>query len=112
MKCPKCQAENPEGMNFCGKCGYDLKKVVETHSDTYSEPTSYTPKFLADKILTTRSAIEGERKMVSVLFADVANSTSLVSWLNPVWFFVTSQYVPVGPLRHPVIFFNTAKTCR
>jgi len=27
-------------------------------------------------------------------------------------FVVTSQYVPVGPLRHPLIFFNTAKTCR
>jgi class 3 adenylate cyclase len=49
----------------------------------YSEPQSYTPKHLADKILTSRSSIEGERKLVTVLFADVANFTSLSEKLDP-----------------------------
>ena len=49
----------------------------------YSAPRSYTPKHLADKILTTRSAIEGERKMVTVMFADVAGFTSMSEKLDP-----------------------------
>jgi class 3 adenylate cyclase len=59
--------------------------AVEDHTTPpdYSKPHSYTPKFLADKILTTRSAIEGERKLVTVLFADVANFTSLSEKLDP-----------------------------
>ena len=100
MKCPKCQSENPEenkfcrecgakisltcpycaadvlpGDIFCGKCGHDLGEPKGVPAIDYSEPQSYTPKFLADKILTTRSSFEGERKLVTVLFADVANYT-------------------------------------
>jgi class 3 adenylate cyclase len=44
---------------------------------------SYTPRHLAEKILTTRSALEGERRQVSVLFADVANFTTLAAQLDP-----------------------------
>src|SRR5499426_3154810 len=46
-------------------------------------PLSYTPKHLADKILTTRIALEGERKQVTVLFCDIANSTPLAARLGP-----------------------------
>ena len=46
-------------------------------------PDSYTPKFLADKILTSRSSIEGEHKLVTVLFADVANYTAMAEKLDP-----------------------------
>src|SRR5215471_4326680 len=42
--------------------------------DQAREPLSYTPKHLAEKILTSRSALEGERKQVTVLFCDLANS--------------------------------------
>ena len=108
MACPKCQTENPEenifcrecgakllkacpqcgaevlpGDKFCGKCGHDLKKSPEPSPIDYNQPQSYTPKHLADKILTTRSAIEGERKLVTVLFADVANYTSIAEKLGP-----------------------------
>jgi class 3 adenylate cyclase len=47
------------------------------------DPRSYTPKHLADKILTSRSALEGERKQVTILFADVRGSTELASELDP-----------------------------
>ncbi len=108
MKCPECQTENPEnkrfccecgakllrvcpqcgseillGEKFCGECGHDLKKPKEAPPIDYSQPQSYTPKFLADKILTTRSSIEGERKLVTVLFADVANYTTISEKLDP-----------------------------
>jgi len=108
MKCPECQFENREGAKFCGKCGhkfeltcsgcgaknqfdnnfcdecgYDLAKPKKAPALDYSKPQSYTPKYLADKILTTRSSIEGERKLVSVLFADVANYTALSEKLDP-----------------------------
>jgi len=108
MECPKCQSENPETNKFCGDCGAKLEKVClkcdfsnpvdskncgkcgnaleEPVADPpidYSKPKSYTPKFLADKILTTRGSIEGERKLVTVLFADVANYTSMSEKLDP-----------------------------
>ncbi len=108
MQCLKCQTENREGAKFCGECGYkfevtcpecgtnnraenkfcdecgcDLRKPEEALPIDYSKPQSYTPKFLADKILTTRSSIEGERKLVTVLFADVANFTSIAEKLDP-----------------------------
>ncbi len=60
-----------------------LRKPEEPTPVDYSQPQSYTPKFLADKILTTRSSIEGERKLVTVLFADVANYTSISEKLDP-----------------------------
>jgi class 3 adenylate cyclase/ribosomal protein L40E len=81
--CPQCNSENPPDNNFCEKCGSALKEHQETPTIDYSEPQSYTPKFLADKILTTRSSIEGERKLVTVLFADVANYTALSEKLDP-----------------------------
>ncbi len=81
--CPQCHSSNPSDFRFCGKCGHDLVLQKESLAVDYSEPQSYTPKFLADKILTTRSSIEGERKLVTVLFADVANYTSMAEKLDP-----------------------------
>jgi class 3 adenylate cyclase/tetratricopeptide (TPR) repeat protein len=60
-----------------------LREPKEFPSIDFDQPRSYTPKFLADKILTTRSSIEGERKLVTVLFADVANYTSIAEKLDP-----------------------------
>jgi class 3 adenylate cyclase/tetratricopeptide (TPR) repeat protein/energy-coupling factor transporter ATP-binding protein EcfA2 len=83
LACPECGKVNPFGSKFCNQCGYDLRKPKETTPVDYDQPQSYTPKFLADKILTTRSSIEGERKLVTVLFADVANYTSISEKLDP-----------------------------
>jgi class 3 adenylate cyclase len=46
-------------------------------------PLAYTPPYLAEKILTSRSALEGERKQVTVLFADLKGSTELIEGLDP-----------------------------
>ncbi|MFC1857239.1 adenylate/guanylate cyclase domain-containing protein [Thermodesulfobacteriota bacterium] len=83
LECPQCRAEIDVEDIFCGECGYDLKAPKETPPIDYTKPHSYTPKFLADKILTNRSAIEGERKLVTVLFADVANYTAMAEKLDP-----------------------------
>jgi class 3 adenylate cyclase len=81
--CPSCGASNPPQFKFCGQCAYDLFKPKEAPPIDYNEPQSYTPKFLADKILTNRSALEGERKFVTVLFADVAGFTAMSEKLDP-----------------------------
>jgi len=83
MKCPKCQTENPDGAKFCIECAYDLRKVKDTPSNRFTHPQSYTPKFLVDKILANKSSVEGERKQVTVFFADVAGFSSFSEKLDP-----------------------------
>jgi len=81
--CPHCSKNLPVNAKFCNECGNDLSKPIDNAPIDYSKPQSYTPKHLTDKILTTRSSIEGERKLVTVLFADVANYTRLSEKLDP-----------------------------
>ena len=81
--CSECGTPNLPGSRFCKECGSDLTKPSESSPVDYTQPQSYTPKFLAEKILTTRSSIEGERKLVTVLFADVVNHTSIAEKLDP-----------------------------
>ena len=83
LACPKCNSDLTPDSFFCDECGYDLRKPVKISPIDYSQPQFYTPRFLAEKILTTRSSIEGERKLVTVLFADVANYTSMSEKLDP-----------------------------
>jgi class 3 adenylate cyclase len=83
MVCPKCGRVNPLGSNYCDKCGHALGEPGRAPLIDYSQPESYTPKFLADKIMSARSSLEGERKLVTVLFADVANYTSMSEKLDP-----------------------------
>jgi class 3 adenylate cyclase len=85
VKCLKCQHQNPEDARFCNACAHAMSPSSETKTPSidFKKPHSYTPRFLADKILTTRSAIEGERKQVTVLFADVAGFTSISEKLDP-----------------------------
>ncbi|MBC2717814.1 MAG: AAA family ATPase [Desulfobacteraceae bacterium] len=83
MKCPKCQRDNPKDAKYCNECAHPLQTQEQAPPIDFDQPHSYTPKFLADKILTTRSAMEGERKRVTVLFADVAGFTSMSEKLDP-----------------------------
>jgi class 3 adenylate cyclase/tetratricopeptide (TPR) repeat protein len=83
IECPTCMALIPLGKKFCGACGNKIAEPEKPADIEYDQPLTYTPKFLADKILTNRSSLEGERKLVTVLFADVANYTSMSENLDP-----------------------------
>ena len=78
MSCPSCGHENPAGARFCNACGARLAAPAAT-----PEPRSYTPRHLVEKILASKSALEGERKPVTVLFADVARSMELAERVDP-----------------------------
>src|SRR6266404_1341547 len=106
MKCLRCNSENPTGQNFCGHCGTRLtiacpscgtpnspeqkfcgecgaRLSQETSIPRFSSPRSYTPAHLAEKILTSRSSIEGENKQVTVRFCDLVDSTETAQRLGP-----------------------------
>jgi len=83
MECPKCQQDVSEESNFCYKCGHNFNATSEIPSKSYNNPECYTPKHLGDKILKLKSSIIGEKKLVTVLFADVANYTSMSEKLDP-----------------------------
>ena len=76
MTCRSYGTANPKGRKFCDSCGLPLAEP------SASDPRSYTPKHLAAKILTSRSAPEGERKQVTVLFADVKGSMELAEHVD------------------------------
>jgi class 3 adenylate cyclase len=63
----------PGGSKFCNKCGTAIGSPTAVQP-RFASPESYTPKHLAEKILTSKSALEGERKQVTVLFADLKGS--------------------------------------
>src|SRR3989440_6232785 len=110
MKCPRCQQEAPSDAEFCPECGAKLAALcsqcgtanapihkfckkcgqsltaasgVDPEGRRFASPDSYTPKHLAEKILTSKSALEGERKLVTVLFADLKGSMELLADRDP-----------------------------
>src|SRR5262249_412748 len=107
MKCPQCEHENPPASSFClecgarltlacGSCGAELPvgarfclhggQAVAGGSSAQARsplPETYIPKHLAEKILTSKSALEGERKQVTVLFADLKGSMELLADRDP-----------------------------
>ena len=106
MKCPGCGTENAIEARLCEQCGSPLARVC-AHCGSYAAPTAafcsqcgrpltgaavqsrfvspeaYTPRHLADKILTARAAIDGERKQVTVLFADIKGSMEVFGGRDP-----------------------------
>src|SRR5258705_7974637 len=108
MQCPRCHAENREGRRFCGECGLSFASTCAScgflnegsekfcggcgrslaPSPTFPEPKfgspqSYTPRHLVEKILISKAALEGERKQVTVLFADLKGSMELLADRDP-----------------------------
>ena len=49
----------------------------------FARPETYTPKYLAEKILTSKTALEGEHKQVTLLFADLKGSMELLADRDP-----------------------------
>jgi class 3 adenylate cyclase/tetratricopeptide (TPR) repeat protein len=80
--CPSCGATVPPGRKFCGACGHALA-TVPGGTVRFESPDVYTPKHLAEKILTSKNALEGERKQVTVLFADLKGSMELLADRDP-----------------------------
>src|SRR5437879_1962730 len=107
MKCPRCQHENRSGAKFCEECagplsrtcpncGSQLSAAAKFCSECahpvagatppdgrFASPQSYTPPYLAEKIFMSRTALEGERKQVTVLFADLKGSMELLADRDP-----------------------------
>jgi class 3 adenylate cyclase len=105
MLCPRCRHDNPAGQKFCGECGAALAAgcpscgstnapgqkycgncgapLTEAAGGRFASPGSYTPRHLAEKILTSKAALEGERKLVTVLFADLKGSMELLADRDP-----------------------------
>ena len=81
--CPSCGFLNESGEKFCGGCGRSLTLAVRPAEPRLSSPQTYTPKHLAEKILTSKAALEGERKQVTVLFADLKGSMELLADRDP-----------------------------
>src|SRR5690242_11927417 len=81
--CPSCHHSNPAGSLFCNRCAASLGAPPTPAGPQFASPESYTPKHLAEKILTSRAALEGERKHVTVLFADMKGSLELLADRDP-----------------------------
>src|SRR6186713_568530 len=85
--CASCGHRNAPGSRFCNECGHALTAVTRSSEPVQERvsapPESYTPRHLADRILASRASLEGERKQVTVLFADVVGSTELIRDLDP-----------------------------
>ncbi|MBI3798013.1 MAG: AAA family ATPase, partial [Deltaproteobacteria bacterium] len=101
QRCPSCGAENLPRAKFCGECATPLVRQLSVASSQLpvaspqhpapntQHPISYTPKHLAERILAeqaaleTRGALEGERKTITALFADIKGSMALMEDLDP-----------------------------
>jgi class 3 adenylate cyclase len=84
--CAECGEPNRGGATFCKKCGQRLDRVGAVALKTEQKPAASDvriPEHLAEKILASRHSLEGERKQVTVLFADIRGSTRLLEGLDP-----------------------------
>ena len=107
MQCPQCRHENPADVKFCRECGIAWRSRARPAAPNCprgtssasaagrtsarsqgpprrsASPATYTPRHLAEKILTSKRALEGERKQVTVLFADLKGSMDLLADRDP-----------------------------
>ena len=86
VPCAACGFVNDAGSTFCGGCGTALSKTkpaAPSPPAAYASPKAYTPAHLADRILGGRAALEGERKQVTVMFADLKGSMELLAERDP-----------------------------
>jgi class 3 adenylate cyclase/tetratricopeptide (TPR) repeat protein len=79
--CAVCGAQVSSAAKYCSQCGTALSPVAD--DPRFVSPESYTPQHLVEKILTSKAAVEGERKQVTVLFSDIKGSLELLAGLDP-----------------------------
>src|SRR5262244_3236556 len=79
--CAVCGAEPPARARACPRCGATL--ATPPTRERFESPERYTPRPLAERILSGRDALEGERKQVTVLFADIKSSMELLAYRDP-----------------------------
>src|SRR5262249_15248327 len=80
---PQVHDDEGRGLLWTGEAGSTAPPPATPVQTPERMPLTYTPPYLAEKILTSRSALEGERKQVTVLFADLKGSTELIRDLDP-----------------------------
>ena len=80
QSCPRCANAAPDGARFCPACG---SRIGSGEPARFASPGVYTPPHLAQRILDSREALEGERKQVTVLFADIHGMIEAVGDRDP-----------------------------
>ena len=81
--CANCGAELSPTAKFCSECAHPAGQAAASAPQRFGPPETYTPKHLVEKILTSKAALEGERKQVTVLFADLKGSMELLADRDP-----------------------------
>jgi hypothetical protein len=85
-RCPRCGADNLSRAKLCRECGPSLTGQISALYPSHSSPPlSYTPGHVVDKILTSKSALEGECKQVTALFADLQEAKALLKEVLENW---------------------------
>ena len=84
-RCAKCAGPLSPSAKFCPECAHPTGSAPAStpRSERFSSPETYTPRHLANRILESRTALEDERKHVTVLFADLKGSTELIAARDP-----------------------------
>ena len=80
-RCANCETQLPAGAKFCFECATPVS--VPGSPPRFTSPEAYTPKHLAERIINSKAALEGERKQVTVLFADLKGSMELLADRDP-----------------------------
>jgi len=81
--CANCGAQLSPTAKFCSECAHPASQAAPAAAPRFGAPEVYTPKHIAEKILTSKAALEGERKQVTVLFADLKGSMELLADRDP-----------------------------
>src|SRR5262249_41211111 len=81
--CAKCGAQLSPTAKFCSECAHPADQAAPSRSPRFGILEAYTPKHLAERILTSKASLEGERKQVTGLFADLKGSMELLADRDP-----------------------------
>ena len=81
--CASCRGPISPTAKFCPECGHPVAAAAAAPQPRFASPEAYTPKHLAERILTSKATLEGERKQVTVLFADMKGSMELLADRDP-----------------------------